>query len=93
MKKTALLTRTAKYLSCTLLVLCLLLGTAGAASHIFADMNTTDPQALTLDSVAWENLTYAEIFIDNNLAYVDGFDCNHWEPYAQHAMLLRVMPV
>ena len=42
-------------------------------------------QELTLDSVAWKNLTYRDIFITNNLAYLDGFNNRTFAPYIQHA--------
>lgn len=39
---------------------------------------------LTLDSIAWENLTYRNIFVDRNLAYVNGFDDNNWRSFIQN---------
>ena len=40
---------------------------------------------LSLDSIAWEQLTYRDIFIDNNLAYVNGFDSGDWGSFRQSA--------
>ena len=35
----------------------------------------------TLDSIAWENLTYRDIFIKNNKAYLDGFNNRTYSPF------------
>lgn len=47
-------------------------------SHVLAD-------ELSLDSIAWGNLTYRDIFIDNNLAYMNGFDHGSWGTFSQSA--------
>ena len=39
----------------------------------------------TLDSTAWETLTYRDIFIENNLACMNGFDHGSWNGYTQSA--------
>ena len=40
---------------------------------------------LTLDSTALGNLTYRDIFVENNLAYLNGFDHSGWGAYKQYA--------
>lgn len=49
------------------------------------EANATTNTELSLDSIAWENLTYYDIFIENNLAYVDGFNKNNWGSFSQYA--------
>lgn len=45
---------------------------------------TSDTENLTLDTLAWENLTYRNIFIENNLAYVNGFNEKTFDPFKQN---------
>ena len=37
-----------------------------------------------LDSIAWEDLSYRDIFITNNKAYLDGFNNKTFSPYVQN---------
>ena len=41
--------------------------------------------ASSLDDIAWETLSYREIFIENNKAYVDGFNQNSYDPFKKAA--------
>ena len=79
-------------------ILCFLMAMAiflGCAPYSFAGEvenhsheevgQTSDTENLTLDTLAWENLTYRDIFIENNLAYLNGFDHNDWGAYKQYA--------
>ena len=59
-----------------LLVLVLLL--AIAPVNVFASEQS-------LDSIAWEAFTYRDIFVENNLAYTNGFDHGGWNEYRQSA--------
>ncbi|MBQ9130841.1 MAG: leucine-rich repeat protein, partial [Clostridia bacterium] len=43
------------------------------------------PAPSSLDDIAWEDLTYRDIFIDNNPAYLDGFEKGDFHPYVQSA--------
>ena len=38
----------------------------------------------SLDDIAWEDFTYRDIFIENNLAYVDGFNEKDWGSFVQN---------
>ena len=39
----------------------------------------------SFDDIAWEGLTYKDIFITNNVAYVDGFNAKSYSPFVQSA--------
>ena len=78
-------------------ILCFLMATAiflGVSPYSFAGevenhsheevSQTSDTENLTLDTLAWENLTYRNIFIENNLAYVNGFNEKTFDPFKQN---------
>ena len=44
----------------------------------------TQETELSLDSIAWEDLTYRDIFITNNVVYVDGFNAKSFSPFVQN---------
>jgi len=41
--------------------------------------------ASSLDDIAWEEFSYRDIFIENNKAYVDGFNKKSFAPYVRSA--------
>ena len=45
---------------------------------------------LTLESLAWEQLTYRDIFIENNLAAVNGFDQGSWGAFYQNTGINQI---
>ena len=52
---------------------------------LLCTMTVSAAAAEPLDDIAWENLTYRDIFITNNLAYVDGFNAKTYSPFVQNA--------
>ena len=72
-----------KILSLTL-VLVMLFGMVPITAFA-TEADSSEENGVSLDSIAWEDLTYRDIFITNNLAYLNGFDNNNWGTYKQYA--------
>ena len=48
------------------------------------EVDPHEETGLSLDSVAWEGLTYRDIFITNNKAYINGFNDKTFSPFLQN---------
>ena len=53
-----------------------------SAARVYAQIE--EESVLSLDDIAWEELTYRDIFITNNQAYVDGFNKRSFSPFVQN---------